>query len=252
MQFPKRRPTFDVWNHLESGLDHARAEFRDLPYEALGLHKDEEVVGGIEQEVLADFSDWIFSRLSMVATTPEDSVRAKDFLNLLKAENAEPWIEFATDIRFAEKGVRRASLALERYRALQPGWDTLSLSADASALLREAVHAYLFGFDAPCIAFCGIALERVLKDALVAVGAWTRDQAYGERRKAGLALTDATKEKLVRESYPQAEKLIKRRDKIVHSDPHAGSPSEELALESLSALGKVLEELGQSAARRIH
>src|SRR5437016_13472504 len=113
MRFPVRRPQFDVWNHLESGLDHARTEFRDRPYEALGLPKDEEVVGKIEQEILADFSDWIFSRLSMMATSPEDAGRAKDFLNLLKAENAEPWIDFAMDTRFAEEGVRRATLALE-------------------------------------------------------------------------------------------------------------------------------------------
>ena len=65
------------------------------------------------------------------------------------------------------------------------------------AVLREAVHAYLFGFDAPCIAFCGIALERVLKEALVAVGAWTAEEAYEENRGAQKALTDANKEKLV-------------------------------------------------------
>jgi len=29
MRFPKRRPRFDVWNHLESGLDQARFEFSE-------------------------------------------------------------------------------------------------------------------------------------------------------------------------------------------------------------------------------
>ena len=251
MRFPERRPNFDVWNHLESGLQQARDEFGELE-RTLGFAKSEEVVGRSEEKVLSEFADWMFSRLSMIATTPEDSARAKEFLNLLRSEHSEPWIDFATDIRFAEEGVRRAILALERYRALRPRWNTVNISEDARALLREAVHAYLFGFDAPCIAFCGIALERVLKDALVAVGAWTPDQAYGENRKARQALRDANKEKLVRESYPQAEKLIKRRDEIAHSDPHAGSPSEERALTSLAALGQVLEELRQSAARKVH
>ena len=178
MRFPERRPQFDVWNHLESGLDQARDEFGELE-RALGFAKPEEVVGRPEAKTLAEFADFIFSRLSMIATTPEDSLRAGEFLDLLESENAEPWIDFATDIRFAEEGMRRATLALERYRALRLKWSTVNVSEDARALLREAVHAYLFGFDAPCIAFCGIALERVLKDALVAVGAWTLDRADG-------------------------------------------------------------------------
>ena len=91
----------------------------------------------------------------------------------------------------------------------------------------------------------------VLKEALVTVGAWTPDQAYGENRTAKDALKAANAAQLVKESYPQAEMLIKRRNRGVHSDPHAGSASEERAVQSLSALGKVLEELGRSAATRV-
>ena len=250
MRFPERRPEFDVWIHLANGLDQARDELSELQ-KTLGFANAEEVLGRSERKALEDFADWIFSRLSMMATSPEDAGRAKDFLNLLKAENAEPWIDFAMDIRFAEEGVRRATLALERHKALRLGWKPISVSDEARALLREAVHAYLFGFDAPCIAFCGIALERVLKDALVADGAWTPEQAHGEKRKASQALNAANERRLVRESFPEAEKLIKRRDEVVHSDSRAGSASEKRARESLSALGKVLEELGRSAATRV-
>src|SRR5436190_7829614 len=108
MRFPERRPQFDVWNHLESGLDQARDEFGELE-RALGFAKPEEVVGRPEAKTLAEFADFIFSRLSMIATTPEDSLRAGEFLDLLESENAEPWIDFATDIRFAEEGMRRAT-----------------------------------------------------------------------------------------------------------------------------------------------
>src|SRR5207253_10636204 len=215
MRFPERRPEFDVWIHLANGLDQARDELSELQ-KTLGFANAEEVVGRSERKALEDFADWIFSRLSMIAaTSPDDLQRLEEFRNLLRSENAEPWVEFAIDIRFADEGVRRALLALERHRALRLTWSIVNVSEDARALLREAVHAYLFGFDAPCIAFCGIALERVLKEALVAVGAWTAEEAYEENRGAQKALTDANKEKLVRESYPQAETLIKRRNRGV-------------------------------------
>ena len=254
MRFPKRGPRFDVWNHLESGLDQARAEFPDFEYvdEAGTLPEDDKRVGKREQEVLAEFAEWLFSRLSSMATTPEDSPQAAKFDDLLTSENAEPWIDFAMDIRFAEEGVRRALLALERYNALPLKWNTITVSEDAQALLREAIHAYLFGFDAPCIAFCGIALERVLKDSLVTADVWTAKQAFGEKRTAWDALGDANERSLVRASYPQAEMLIRRRNHGVHSDPRAGSASDEAALDSLRALGSVLEELGQSMAQRVH
>ena len=157
MRFPERRPEFDVWIHLANGLDQARDELSELQ-KTLGFANAEEVVGRSERKALEDFADWIFSRLSMIAaTSPDDLQRLEEFRNLLRSENAEPWVEFAIDIRFADEGVRRALLALKRHRALRLTWSIVNVSEDARARLGEAVHAYLFGFDAPCIAFCGIA-----------------------------------------------------------------------------------------------
>jgi hypothetical protein len=247
MKFPERAPQFEVWNHLESGLDHARQEFNDYRH-LVGSSKHDESVGSEEQQALEAFADFLFDGLSVLATHSEHTAHGTRLAHILGEPNAAPWIDFASDLRFAEEGVRRARLALDRYRALRLQWTTLTLSDRAYDCLREAVHTYLFGFDAACVAFCGVALERILKDALVSNGAWTRDQADFENRVGKTVLNAANREHLISDTYADAERVLKCRGGIVHSGARRGGATDNMAIDCLRSLGRVLQELSKTTA----
>ncbi len=129
-------PEFEVWNHLESGLQSARDEFRSVDPELREL---------VERlaEVIAD------ARGLLILPTSRTPLLSAEG-NLLN----HPWIKHATDIRIAEEGISRANEALDRYQAMKPAVAARSLPQPVVRYLKEAAATYLFGFDAACIALC--------------------------------------------------------------------------------------------------
>jgi hypothetical protein len=161
-------PRFDVWVHLESGLELADDEFDRLPKKV--------------RTFLKKFGEKLFSQRTDMTGAPDD-----EFPDLSERLLQLPWPKFAADIAFAQEAIHRATNALYRYVELQPILTRYSLSKAAAKYLREAGRAFLFSFDAASIAFCGAALEKTLEDALVHQGDINRGgaAAYGIYR--GLA-----------------------------------------------------------------
>jgi hypothetical protein len=220
-------PQFEVWNHLESGLDQARWELEALSEKA--------------RAVLARFGEHILSQRTNLTVAPEDaslewSERALEY----------PWLKFAADLAFAEEAVGRATEALDRYVQLQPILTRYRLGESAAKYLQEAGRTFLFSFDAACVAFCSAALEQTMRDALVDASIITRRELQRDRPTAFTLLAKARQARLLGEASEQAASdLIAKRNTLMHR--HFNGLKDE-ALKAMEQLGVVLQELGRLRA----
>jgi hypothetical protein len=146
--FSGNGPEFEVWNHLYSGLDLARAELDNLSEKG--------------RTILTRFGERVFSQRTTLTVEPDNT-----FAAFSQQALDVPWLKFAADIAFAQEAVCRAEKALVRYVELQPILTCYKLSDLASKYLKEAVQTFLFSFDVACVAFCNAALEQTLRDILV-------------------------------------------------------------------------------------
>ena len=233
LRFPDTPPHFEVWNHLHSGLDLARMEFDDL--------------GEKEKRALEGFAELVFGRRSRLTGLPEDQEIYELEVRLLE----DPWFKHAVDLRFAEDAVGRATGALRRYLELRPILTRLQLSERSQTYLAEAVHTFLFGFNAACIAFCGATLEQVLKEALIRSGECSERQLRRELPTGHTLLKKAEEKKLVAESYGAAKKVLDERNRVMHQDMSNQDVIQHLALENIAALGSTLQELGFTRTPRL-
>ena len=231
-------PEFEMWNHLESGLDRARMELDCLSEE--------------DRTILTKFSERIFSQRTNLIVASDDKFAALSS-QLLK----EPWIKFAVDIAFAEESLARAGNVFDRYVKLQPILTRYELTNLAAKCLQEAGWTFLFSFDAACVEFCKMVLEQTLRKELVDAGGITEEQSkvdaggiteeQSKKDTVGRLLTKAREKRLLPEATEQAAKdLITMRNEVIHRRFEA---LEDEALNAMDQLGVVLQELGQRSAR---
>ena len=212
-------PEFEMWNHLESGLDRARMELDRLPEKV--------------RTFLIESGEQIFSQRTNLIVEPDDKFAALSPL-LLK----DPWIKFAVDIAFAEQSLARAGNAFDRYVKLQPILTHYKLTDLATKCLQEAGQMFIFSFDAGCVAFCCAVLEQTLRDEL---------ERQNNKDTAGLLLKLAKKKKILsKEAEQAAEDLKNMRNEVIHRRFEA---LEDEALNAMEQLGVVLQELGQRSAQ---
>ncbi len=219
-------PEFEMWNHLESGLDRARMELDCLSEE--------------DRTILTKFSKRIFSQRTNLIVASDDK-----FAPLSPLLLEEPWIKFAVDIAFAEEFLARAGNVFDRYVKLKPILTRYELTNLAAKCLQEAGWTFLFSFDAACVEFCKMVLEQTLRKELIDAGSITEEQS--KKNTVGGLLTKARKERLLPEATEQAAKdLITMRNEVIHRRFEA---LENEALKAMDKLGVVLQELGQRSAR---
>ncbi len=224
--FSHKGPEFDVWAHLHSGLDQARWELDVLPERA--------------RNVLTRFGEELRAQRTGLTTAPDD--RFADAQESLRV----PWLKFAADIAFAEEAIDRAVNALQRYVELQPILTRYRLSNRAATYLQEAARAFLFSFDAACIAFCSSALEQTLKDLLIDAKIMTQRDLDRERPTAHGLLHRASQARLLgRASEDAARALITKRNSVMH---RSFDGMKHDALQAIEKLGIVLQELGRILA----
>lgn len=225
--FSHKGPKFDVWVHLHSDLDHARFELDVLPESA--------------RNALEQFGERLRAQRTGLTTAPDDR-----FADLPQESLRVPWLKFAADIAFAEEAIDRAVNALQRYVELQPILTRYRLSDRAATYLQEAAHAFLFSFDAACIAFCSSALEQTLKDLLVDAKVVTQRDLDHDRPTAHGLLRRASEARLLgRASEDAARSLITKRNCVMH---RSFDGMKQDALQAIEKLGIVLQELGRILA----
>lgn len=220
-------PRFAVWVHLTSGLDQARWELDALSQKA--------------NAVLMRFGEHVLSQRTSLTAAPDDT-----FIEWSQHALEYPWLKFAADLAFAEEAVDRATEALNRYLQLQPILTRYKLGKSAAKYLQEAAQAFLFSFDASCVAFCGAALEQTLQDALLQAGAITRRELQRSRPTAYSLLAKARQSSLLGEASEQAASdLIAQRNTVMH---RSFANLKDEALKAMEALGVVLQEFGRVRA----
>ena len=226
LRFPEYDPEFEVWNHIESALDMAR---RDLG-----------CLGPAERAVVEQVGE-VFARLRKNFTLQPDQ---RDLMAIIEQLLANPWFRHAADLELATDGVIRASSAIDRYKELQTAFTVYQPSSKPNRYLAEAVRTFAFGFDGPCIAFCGAALERVLQDALERTGALPPGQSLDERTpSASFLLSLAKEKKLIRAAAGAAKHLLEQRDRVMHRHMWDEKIIKGIALQCVEDLAAVLREL---------
>ena len=223
---PEEPPEFDVWLHLSGGLDYARDELRALHpltravAEAIAKH----VVG---------------TREKLVAPP-----QSEDFLALADGLLQDPWFKHAADIELAEIALGRAIEALKRYTELKPILTRYELPDRAQPYVRELTGTFIFGFDAPAIAFAGAALEQILKDVLVQIGEYTEARMRRERPTGERLLATAKSRGVVRESEADAKHLFEQRNRTLHRHVWEEKIIKSVALDCISRFATVVQEIG--------
>lgn len=220
--FPEYDPEFEVWNHLESGLQSARDELRPL---------EKQVRTALEHLAKA------------VADTRGVLILPPSKASLLVAESqllSHPWIKHAIDTEIASEGISRANEALDRYQSLKPATAANALPEPVVRYIKEAAATYLFGFDAACIAFCRAALEQLLKDSLVKKRIYTQPQLRRERPTAGTLLEKAKQAGIIGSGYTAAKRVVERGDQVLHRAIHDGRILKTTAADSVNDLVSVV------------
>jgi hypothetical protein len=221
---PEQPPDSDVWNYLRIGLDLARQELDALPLITRDLAE------AVAKEVIG-------SRERLVQT-----IEGQQFsLDVLLEE---PWFKYAADVELATKGLRRATEGLKRYLELKPILTQYRVPERATPYIRTLSETFVFGFDAPCIAFAGAALEQVLKDALIEAGEYTEPRIRRERPTGETLVAAARRRSLIRETELDAKKLFDQRNRTMHRHIWDDKIITGIAIECIDGFSRVVQELG--------
>lgn len=245
LRFPADPPKFEVWNHLESGLDMARNEIAEPHFldEPPKLREH-------ERQLLDRWAELAFSGLTQLVLDP--SAKGQEFegvRRIYNAPGAEPWLNFAVDLCFAEEGVARAQGALGRYGELRGIRLPPSLSKRTRGYVRVAAQTFLFGFDPACIAFCGAAIEQELKEACLRAGIYTDRAIHRERPTGHTCLFKGQRGGLIKKSFDVAKRTLDQRDRVLHRGVEQQEDLHDEAVQHLIALGEVFWELDASRPR---
>jgi hypothetical protein len=255
-RFPDQPPKFEVWNYLERGLDMARNELDEPVYidDSTSTERTPRL-GEKERKLLHRWAELAFSGLTQLVLDPAAKDQELGEVRQVAATpGAEPWLNFAVDLRFAEEGVGRAQTALDRYADLRRARLPPGLSRRSKRYVAEAAHTFLFGFDAACIVFCGAAVEQEIKDSLVRARRYTDHtlrQAERNGRTGMTFLHEAKRAELIKEEFRSAETLLRARNEVLHRGIDKGEGLRDEALEHLVTMSRVFRELDTVAPRQV-
>lgn len=220
-------PEFEVWNHLESGIDMAAMELRTLDPQSRSM-----------AEKLAKA---IVAARGTLSHQP-DSIH-ETILSLDAELLSDPWIRHAAEIEIAHIAIWRARTALERYLSLRPVIAAQPIPPRAQRYVTELINTFAFGFDAACIALGRAVVEQLLKDSLVARGEYTEARLKRERPTAGALLVAARRAGILARSSAAAEGLVKKGDTVLHQFLYDERVSEQQARDTVAQLLEVLAEV---------
>jgi len=240
-------PEFEVWNHLYSAVDQAHYDMARMLstesmhfWEALADHFLALRVGVLVESKAVATSE----ELSRIAPNVSDETWQRIVASLgPRPKEWNPWLRHAVELRIAEMGVHRAAGALERFARLRAAVITRPVPKNALDYMKEVVDAYLFGFDAACIALACCVFEQVAKLSLIAHGEATKRELEIRSTTAhGLRLR-LRELGLLSESNELAKRLIGRRNTVMHRGLYDNSIMPQLSLDSVSDLIGVCLEL---------
>lgn len=223
--WPDEGPEIEVWNHIYTGLTLAEEELDYLPENVRSF-----------TERIAEIL--LFNRTKVILTKAD-----KDWAELDNELLSLPWIRYATDLEIASEGIDRATKALDRYVELRPTVALDAIPEKAKPYIREAIHTYIFGFDAACIALCRAVLEQLLKYCLVSLSIYTEPQLRREKPGAGTLLQKAKQSDLISNTYERAVQVIRRGDELMHSHVSDERILRQLAADSVREFTIVAVEL---------
>jgi len=222
-------PEFEVWNHLESGLALAEQELDVLDDPSRLL------VDKVAELVARLWGDFVIR--------PEDRELAAGLKKFL----ANPWARHAAEVQLARRSIDRASESLQRFADLQPVVSQYQLTSKTRRYLKEAVDAFLLGFDPACIAFCGATLEQLFKELLVTRKVIQPPTADDEWSPGGSQLLDlVVKGDLIHRTSEAAKRLLRQRNRVMHRSIWDEKVLKGVALACLQDLAAVLEELTEA------
>jgi hypothetical protein len=215
---PRGSPKYEVWNHLEGGLQQAREELH-------ALDPREEIL----VEIIGDF---LFSARSQLTLPSSKAATVKGLVPVLD----HPWVKFAADLRLAEDVLQRGTAGFRRFSSLVSVLVAEPLPPSSLPYLREASQTFVYGFFASSIVFCAASLERVLERLLAGEGVAT------DKPGAGHLLKAVRDRRLLPESSKGAERLVAVRNRIVHDRIPGDEQLLDSALGAIQALTAVLRE----------
>ena len=221
-------PEFEVWNHLESGLDQARAEMNELPTDY--------------REALVSIAKLKAHKFHRLLLSSEELAAKRLDLGGFFA-TTEAWLNHAVEIEFAEAGMQRAVHALNRYRRLQPRTTKRPVPDAAKRHLHEVVETFSSALMRPASPFVE-PLSNSSCATLCLQRRCTRNlNCAVSRPTAGALLENARRERVLMTSLAAAESLVKRGDTVMHRAIYPERILEQQALDSIGDLVEVFVEL---------
>ena len=221
LSFKHPENAFDVWAHIERGLETASESLRAL---------------GAETE---DGAAWYHFDARATMVLPEDF---KPALDTAPETLEDPSLHLAFDIQVLRDVLPRAKGALERYRELpivfvDGFWDF------PGDYLREVVTTYTLGLDASCIALSGAAFEQLLRVALVQKNVLNEAGPQDRTPALGKMISLAERNGLLAEGNPEVKRLVDKRNRLMHRHIWDEKILRGMALASVNDLAAVLQHL---------
>ena len=170
---PFRQP---VWGYVDDGVIRAQEEFDEFVA----------VMGEDSQRVLRMVVAILF-RAHETLSTPESHERTwKTLISLQDDPLVAEVVEQGLDLQFAKDARDRLMAWRQRLRLLKPATVKRMANDRVRNYTAEATRAFLYGFDAACIAMCRATLEQIMKEVYVRAGLATWDDV----QKSTVALRD--------------------------------------------------------------
>ena len=128
LHFPEEGPEFEVWNHLESGLQLAADELDYLGDMEFGLV---EAVSKLTSEMVLEFVS---------------EKEKEELYSNLHGLMQNPWVKHGIEVKLARRAISRASGALDRYRDLCHGFTMRGAPAPPERL-GDPLYRYVLEDD---------------------------------------------------------------------------------------------------------
>lgn len=243
-------PEFEVWNHLEQAIQNVYNDMenqlseRDIElYEAVAS-----LYLSLRMGLVVNPNDAETPKFLSELTPNAPADLWKNIVLSLDHEPASwnPWFRQAVELQIATKGIGRSVAALDRYVKLRARLADRRVPERAIPYVRQVAESYLFGFDVPVIALACSCFEQLAKVALVAVGEYTDAQIRRERPAAQALLNRLVQRDLLSQNRETAERLIRRRDGILHEGLFDDKVLPQLSLDSVNELVIISIELSPS------
>jgi hypothetical protein len=241
-------PDFEVWNHLDGGLQVAHDDMANKlgpDLTALLMAIADGLVELKEQVFIPRDAPAISQKFAEVF--PQfGSTQQANILNeaaSIYAKNAGPFFRHAVHLAVAGVGLRRVNEALTRFVDISFVIVQRPVPAKSRPYIREVVHTFLFGFDPACIALCRSTFELFARSVLVARGLYTEPQLRREQPTAHTLSARLKQANLIPESHSAATRLVERGNTILHKGIYDARISKQAALDSVSDLILVAQEL---------